>query len=340
MSKQIGIGKATRLARIGEMVSVSINGTTITAKVARNLSSTKVLVLFDGRTYHVYPESQRTILKTQKTVLAKNERRKNVIKAIPSAVIVYYLPSRGVYATPRAGDSESYYVTINGIDNKHIETIPYDSTNTAFVTNLGNGRYRGAIKHGQRIITGRDANGFFTRFYFKYTTVFTEKSIQTYSNNSTIASVREDWQDLRVRAWSRDLIDEDIDTTGIHPCFNTNNSLYRPILDWSNTAGIYTNLAIENQLYFEIGEEVVAWHPGQPGHPEDTLQYRLFIGSYPVSISVAKYGTFQIPEVDDDVKFCQLSIIDPNLTTPYVYPQIHAETSFVIQNISPHVSWS
>ena len=95
MSKEIGIGKAAKLARVGEMVSVSIDGKTITAKVATNLSSTKVLVLFDGRTYHAYPESQRTILKSRKTVLAKHEKRKPLPKYEDSAVIVYKVRYNG-----------------------------------------------------------------------------------------------------------------------------------------------------------------------------------------------------------------------------------------------------
>ena len=94
MSKEIGIGRANRLARIGEMVSVSINGKTITAKVATNLSSTKVLVLFDGRTYHAYPESQRTIVKSQKTVLAKHERRKQQSEVTTSVAILFEIIAR------------------------------------------------------------------------------------------------------------------------------------------------------------------------------------------------------------------------------------------------------
>ena len=89
MSKQIGIGKATRLARVGEMVSVSINGSTITAKVAQNLSSTKVLILFDGRTYHAYPHSKTSVNAQHITVLAKHEKRKPAKRYNDSAVIVY-----------------------------------------------------------------------------------------------------------------------------------------------------------------------------------------------------------------------------------------------------------
>jgi len=89
MSKQIGIGKATRLARLGEMVNVSINGSTIAAKAAKNLSSTKVLILFDGRTYYAYPHS-KTVLPTKKiTALAKHEKRNSPKKYDESAVIVY-----------------------------------------------------------------------------------------------------------------------------------------------------------------------------------------------------------------------------------------------------------
>ena len=89
MSKRIGIGKATRLARLGEMVSVSINGSTINAKVARTLSSTNVLILFDGHTYHAYPDSKTVIPTKRITTFAKHEKRKPPKKYNESAVIVY-----------------------------------------------------------------------------------------------------------------------------------------------------------------------------------------------------------------------------------------------------------
>ena len=338
MSKEIGIGKANRLARVGEMVSVSINGTTITAKVATNLSSTKVLILFDGRTYHAYPESQRAILRSQKTVLAKHERRKNIIKATPSVVIVYFVPG---------GNSRSYYVTINGVENRYLATVAHSGDtlpSQAFVTNLGSGRYRGAIKYGRRIITGEDSNGFYTRHYYGNTIVFTEQSTQSYGYNSRIPSVAEDWQDLRVRAWTLNLIDKDIDTTGIHPCLDTNRELgyfQNPRADWTTTTGIATNYDTKKQLHFTIGTEVAAWYPGLGyPHPHDSLSYRLSIGGYPNTIYASKYSSYQTPEYGDDFGFCRISLYDPGLTTPCNYPRIRSESTFVVKNVSPHVSWS
>jgi len=215
MSKHIGIGKATRLARIGEMVSVSINGTTITAKVAKNLSSTKVLILFDGRTYHAYPESQRTMLKNSRTVLAKHERRKQYSKVTISTAILFEVAN---YSRdfPRENDSHSYYVSVDGSEPRHILTAPiriripilgqsgsdlvtinpiYDSTLTYF----GRGRYRGSIKYGLRQIRREIGGNFYTINFYTNMVVFTESSIRTYGLFGDIPPAPEDWQDIRVR---------------------------------------------------------------------------------------------------------------------------------------------
>ena len=216
MGKQIGIGKANRLARVGEMVSVSINGTTIAAKVAINLSSTKVLILFDGRTYHAYPESQRTILKSKKTVLARHERRKPPSKATPSIAILFEVANYNPERFPRENDSHSYYVSVDGSEPRRVLTAPvriripilggsgadlvtinpiYDSTLTYF----GGGRYRGSIKYGLRQIRREIGGNFYTINFYTNMVVFTESSIRTYGLFGDIPPAPEDWQDIRVR---------------------------------------------------------------------------------------------------------------------------------------------
>lgn len=212
MSKQIGIGKATRLARIGEMVSVSINGTTITAKVARNLSSTKVLVLFDGRTYHVYPESQRTILKNGRTVIAKHERRKQYSKATTSIAILFEAANYSGF--PRENSSHSYYVSVDGSPPKHILTTPIririlgasgndlvtiSPIASSTLTYFGGGRYRGSIKYGIRQIRREIGSNFYTINFSTNMVVFTQSSIRTYGLFGDILPAPEDWQDIRVR---------------------------------------------------------------------------------------------------------------------------------------------
>ena len=89
MSQRVGIGKASRMGRIGELVSVSLNGTTIVAKAAKNLSSTSVLVLFDGSTYYAYPHSKIAETKAQITTLNKVERRPPKEKFVEDAVLLY-----------------------------------------------------------------------------------------------------------------------------------------------------------------------------------------------------------------------------------------------------------
>ena len=215
MSKRIGIGKATRLARIGEMVSVAINGTTITAKVARNLSSTKVLVLFDGRTYHAYPESQRTTLKNGITVLAKHERRKQYSKVTISIAILFEVANySGVF--PRENDTHSYYVSVDGSEPRHILTTPVrirvpiiggsgtdlvtiSPISSSTLTYFGRGRYRGSIKYGVRQIMREIDDNFYTIDFDTNMVVFTESSIKTYGLFGDIPPAPEDWQDMRLR---------------------------------------------------------------------------------------------------------------------------------------------
>jgi hypothetical protein len=217
MSKEIGIGRANRLARIGEMVSVSIDGKTITAKVATNLSSTKVLILFDGRTYHAYPESQRAILSSQKTVLAKHERRKQHPKVTISTAILFEVANYNVSLPPRENDSCSYYVSVDGKTPRHILTTSVVITApipgagggnglyrinpifTATLTYFGNGRYRGSIKYGIRP-TQREINGKFYIINFAANmVVFTESSTITYGLGASIPPAPEDWQDMHLR---------------------------------------------------------------------------------------------------------------------------------------------
>jgi hypothetical protein len=216
MSKEIGIGKANRLARVGEMVSVSINGTTITAKVATNLSSTKVLILFDGRTYHAYPESQRAILRSQKTVLAKHERRKQRSEVTISIAILFEVANYDPQRLARENDSHSYYVSVDGSRPRHILTAPVvirvpilggsgsgltsirpisDSTLTYF----GNGRYRGSIKYGLTPMMREIGDQFYTMALSTNMVVFTESSTRTYGLGASIPPAPEDWQDIRVR---------------------------------------------------------------------------------------------------------------------------------------------
>lgn len=215
MSKEIGIGRANRLARIGEMVSVSINGKTITAKVATNLSSTKVLVLFDGRTYHAYPESQRTIVKSQKTVLAKHERRKQRLEVTTSVAILFEVENFS-QPIPRENDTCSYYVSVDGSVPRHILTTsvrvraPLASGGGADVSRIhpladstltyfGNGRYRGSIKYGI-VRTQREIdNQFYTMTFSSNMVIFTESSTRTYGLGANIPLAPEDWQDMRLR---------------------------------------------------------------------------------------------------------------------------------------------
>ena len=89
MSKHVGIGKTSRLAKLGESVSVTVNGSTVTAKAARDLSSTDVLILFDGRSYHAYPHSKVAMARAQVTTFAKHERKQTTKNYNDSAVIVY-----------------------------------------------------------------------------------------------------------------------------------------------------------------------------------------------------------------------------------------------------------
>ena len=215
MSKEIGIGKANRLARIGEMVSVSINGKTITAKVATNLSSTKVLVLFDGRTYHAYPESQRTIVKSQKTVLAKHERRKQRSEVTTSVAILFEVRNYS-QIIPRENDTSSYYVSVDGSVPRHILTTSVrvrapladgSGSDTSIIrpladatlTYFGNGRYRGSIKYGlvrtQRFIE----DIYYTMWFYTNMMIFTESSTRTYGLGADIPRAPEDWQDMRLR---------------------------------------------------------------------------------------------------------------------------------------------
>lgn len=216
MSKEIGIGRANRLARIGEMVSVSINGKTITAKVATNLSSTKVLVLFDGRNYHAYPEKKSTIFKSKKTVLAKHERRKQRSEVTISTAILFevanYDPSRLV----RENDTCSYYVSVDGSNPRHILTTPVvirvpilggsgsgliriNPISRSTLTYFGNGRYRGSIKYGvvptQRLID----NNFYRMDFSTNMVIFTESSMRTYGLFADIPAAPEDWQDMVLR---------------------------------------------------------------------------------------------------------------------------------------------
>jgi hypothetical protein len=71
-----------------------------------------------------------------------------------------------------------------------------DDNVTVLLTNLGNGRYRGALRCGTKIVDQIQ--------YFAQTKMFssTEESIDTYSYPATIPSVEEDWQDFRYRNWA------------------------------------------------------------------------------------------------------------------------------------------
>jgi hypothetical protein len=89
MDKQMRIGKASKLGKTGELVSVLIDGNTVTARIAKTLSSTQVLVLFDGKYYHAYPDETTAKAKTVITSLAKTDKKNPKKKYSEDAVILY-----------------------------------------------------------------------------------------------------------------------------------------------------------------------------------------------------------------------------------------------------------
>ena len=112
MKKTIGIGRVSKLSNLGDLVSVVIDGKTITAKVAKNLSSTSVLVLFDGKTYYVYPQSHATQTKAKTTILGKYEKRISPKQYRGDAVIVYKVRYNNGNTVPCTYNYWNYY---NGI---------------------------------------------------------------------------------------------------------------------------------------------------------------------------------------------------------------------------------
>jgi len=108
MSKEIGIGKASRLAKLGESVNVVVGKTTISALAAQNLSSTTVLVIFDGRKYYAYPHSKVAKVMSV-TNLAKHEKRLTPPKYVDSSIILYQVRQDNGNNIPCTTSSWSYY---------------------------------------------------------------------------------------------------------------------------------------------------------------------------------------------------------------------------------------
>jgi hypothetical protein len=109
MSKELGIGKASRLAKLGESVSVVINGTTISALAAKNLASTTVLVVFDGQKYYAYPHSKVAKIMSAKN-LAKHDKKKPPKKYVDTTTILYRVREDNGRNIPCTVASWSYFV--------------------------------------------------------------------------------------------------------------------------------------------------------------------------------------------------------------------------------------
>lgn len=219
MAQNIWIGRANRLGNIGELVSVTIGGKVIKAKVARSFASLNVLVVRSGNgQYYAYPdkvEQQRSIHHRE---IFKNERKKKTNKYHLDLSYVYFVSSDPDFESNRRG---SIYVFDGYSSRLLVEEEDYNNANIR-ITNFGYGRYRCVNISGSIVLRNNYYDG--RSIYPTKLQVFTSETEEVETHDLTVSDINEyppnisvtspelyleDWQDPYYRRWwiSDDQID-------------------------------------------------------------------------------------------------------------------------------------
>ena len=300
-TRNMWIGKAQRLARVGEYVLVTIDGKVVNAKVARPFSSTKVLVAQVGSDYYAYPEqvqTQRTIYHKE---VFKNERKKKPPKYHVDYVYIYFVSSDfndeerlgSVYLFDGQNSRLLFHTSANNI-------IPsFVSENAkASVTNFGYRKYRASVRTLDQ--------GKYTLFIASSENdeieTYQAIPIQNSPGNYTASSPEpylDDWQDPYYRRWW--LTDDQIDAC-IGGRFTDSDGPNRPRNSYnaSNSFGLYgfpnlqvntntiTYLSFFDRLEGTISSESINY----PFIGQEYRELFLTIGSYgpPFSYPQSNYN--------------------------------------------------
>lgn len=90
MAQNIWIGRANRLGNVGELVSVTIGGKVIKAKVARSFASLNVLVVRSGDgQYYAYPDKVEYQRAVNHREIAKHDKQKTPTTETIDTVLIY-----------------------------------------------------------------------------------------------------------------------------------------------------------------------------------------------------------------------------------------------------------